>query len=56
MLRQIWESGYGLGPMLWSPMSEIPAIGRNSIYIWTLAAFVVFQVPTALSVNIGMFL
>lgn len=24
-------AGYGLGPMLWSPMSEIPAIGRNPV-------------------------
>lgn len=24
-------AGYGLGPMLWSPLSEIPAIGRNPI-------------------------
>lgn len=24
-------AGYGLGPMLWSPMSEIPSIGRNPV-------------------------
>ena len=46
--------GYALGPMLWSPMSEIPQIGRGPIYIGTLALFVVLQVPTALATNFGM--
>lgn len=40
-------AGYGLGPMLWSPMSEIPAIGRNPVYIGTLLVFVALQAPTA---------
>ena len=48
--------GYALGPMLWAPMSEIPQIGRNPVYIGTLLLFVVLQVPTALSVNFGMLL
>lgn len=52
----LFVAGYGLGPMLWSPMSEIPAVGRNPIYIGTLAFFVALQVPTALSVNFGMLL
>jgi len=37
-------------------MSEIPQIGRNPIYMGTLLFFVLFQVPTALSVNFGMLL
>ena len=48
--------GYALGPMVWAPMSEIPQIGRNPIYIGTLFFFVVLQVPTALSTNFGMLL
>jgi len=40
-------AGYGLGPMLWSPLSEIPAIGRNPVYIGTLIVFVALQAPTA---------
>jgi MFS transporter, DHA1 family, multidrug resistance protein len=48
--------GYALGPMLWSPMSEVPQVGRNPIYISTLALFVVLQVPTALATNFGMLL
>ncbi|KAK6087022.1 multidrug resistance protein [Seiridium cupressi] len=52
----LFVAGYGLGPMLWSPMSEIPQTGRNPIYIITLALFVVLQVPTALTTNFGMLL
>lgn len=37
-------------------MSEIPQIGRNPVYIITLAVFVILQVPTALAVNFGMLL
>ena len=37
--------GYAIGPMLWSPMSEIPRMGRNTIYIMTLAAFLLLKLP-----------
>jgi DHA1 family multidrug resistance protein-like MFS transporter len=40
---------YGLGPMLWSPLSEIPAIGRNPIYIATMLIFVILIIPAALT-------
>ena len=46
-------AGYGLGPMLFSPMSEIPAIGRNPVYIGTLLVFVALQAPTARVNSIG---
>ncbi|KAI9685985.1 MAG: hypothetical protein M1822_003968 [Bathelium mastoideum] len=52
----LFVAGYGVGPMLWSPMSEIPFVGRNPVYILTLLVFVVFQVPTALATNFGMLL
>ena len=42
---------YGIGPMLWSPLSEIPAIGRNPPYLITFAIFVILLVPTALVDN-----
>ncbi|EER33594.1 benomyl/methotrexate resistance protein [Candida tropicalis MYA-3404] len=45
--------GYGLGPMIFSPMSENAIFGRTSIYIVTLAIFVILQVPTALVKNIA---
>jgi len=37
-------------------MSEIPQFGRNPIYIGTLLVFVLFQIPTALSINFAMLL
>ncbi|KAL8829742.1 MAG: hypothetical protein Q9191_001835 [Dirinaria sp. TL-2023a] len=48
--------GYGLGVMVWSPMSEAIRIGRKPVYIVTLLVFVGLQAGTALAVNIGMLL
>lgn len=42
---------HAFGPMLWSPLSEWPAIGRNPPYIFTQGMFVVISVPTALVDN-----
>ncbi|KAF2002849.1 benomyl/methotrexate resistance protein [Amniculicola lignicola CBS 123094] len=52
----LYVAGYGLGPMVWAPMSEIPYIGRNPVYIATLFVFVMFQIPTAMASNFGMLL
>ncbi|EUC27991.1 hypothetical protein COCCADRAFT_110310 [Bipolaris zeicola 26-R-13] len=52
----LYVAGYGLGPILWSPMSEIPQIGRLWVYIITLLFFVLLQLPTVFSVNFGMLL
>ncbi|KAI5963812.1 MDR1 [Candida pseudojiufengensis] len=46
---------YGLGPIVWSPMSENAIFGRSSIYIVTLFIFVILQIPTALVDNIAGF-
>ena len=43
-----------VGPMFWSPLSEMPYIGRMPIYLFTLFLYVVLQVPTALASNFGM--
>ena len=43
--------GYGLGPMIFSPMSEIPLFGRNLPYISSFALFTILSVPTALVNN-----
>ncbi|THG98486.1 hypothetical protein EW026_g3708 [Hermanssonia centrifuga] len=48
--------GYGVGPMFLSPLSEIPQLGRTTVYIVSLLIFVVLQVPTALSKNLGALL
>ncbi|KAI0299341.1 MFS transporter [Multifurca ochricompacta] len=50
----LFVAGYGIGPMLWSPLSEMPYIGRMPIYLFTLFLYVVLQVPTALSTSFGM--
>lgn len=42
---------YGMGPMLWSPLSEMPSIGRNPPYVITYALFAILIVPTALIEN-----
>ncbi|KAK5164954.1 GTPase-activating protein [Saxophila tyrrhenica] len=52
----LFVAGYGVGPMLWSPMSEIPQVGRNPVYILTLVVFVAFQPGVALAKNFGMML
>ncbi|KAH8681320.1 major facilitator superfamily domain-containing protein [Xylariales sp. PMI_506] len=43
--------GYGVGPLVFSPMSELPSIGRNPVYIWTMFLFVIISIPTALVQN-----
>lgn len=43
--------GYGVGPLIFSPLSEIPRIGRNPVYIITMFLFVVLSIPTALVGN-----
>ncbi|KAK9474971.1 major facilitator superfamily domain-containing protein [Dipodascopsis tothii] len=47
---------YGLGPMILSPLSENPIIGRTNIYIISLFIFVVLEVPVALSKNLASLL
>lgn len=47
----LYVLGYGIGPLLFSPLSEIPAFGRNLPYIPTFAIFTILCVPTALVHN-----
>jgi len=35
----LYVAGYGLGPIIWSPLSEIPQVGRLWVYIGTLCKF-----------------
>ena len=49
----LYVLGYGVGPLIFSPMSEIPSIGRNPPYIVTFGIFVILCVPAALVDNIG---
>ncbi|KAJ5604413.1 hypothetical protein N7510_009567 [Penicillium lagena] len=43
----LYVLGYGTGPLIFSPMSEIPIIGRNPVYIVTMFLFVIISIPTA---------
>jgi MFS transporter, DHA1 family, multidrug resistance protein len=49
----LYVIGYGVGPLLFAPLSEIPAIGRNAPYIYTYIIFVALCVATALVNNFG---
>lgn len=42
--------------MLWSPMSEMPKLGRSGIFFWTLLCFILLQLPTGFATNMPMFL
>lgn len=50
----VW--GYGLGPMVLSPITEVARIGRNWPYVASIGLFVIMQVPTALCNNVAGFL
>lgn len=47
----IYVVGYGVGPLIWAPLSEIPAIGRNLVYAPTFFLFVILSIPTAVVDN-----
>ncbi|KAK3716829.1 hypothetical protein LTR37_006179 [Vermiconidia calcicola] len=48
----LYVLAYGLGPLLFSPLSEIPSIGRNPPYIISFGIFVILSIPTALVNNV----
>ncbi|KAL3440189.1 major facilitator superfamily domain-containing protein [Aspergillus insuetus] len=52
----VFVLGYGLGPMIWSPLSELPNIGRSPTYVLTLVVFVFFQFAVIYAKNFGMLL
>lgn len=47
----LYVLAYGIGPLIFSPLSEIPIIGRNPPYMITMGIFVILCVPTALVDN-----
>lgn len=49
LVLALYVLGYGIGPLLWSPLSEIPSIGRNPPYMATFGIFVILCIPTALT-------
>ncbi|KAI9703032.1 MAG: hypothetical protein M1820_006023 [Bogoriella megaspora] len=49
----LYVVAYGIGPLLFAPLSEIPAIGRNPIYIATYMVFVALTLAASLVDNFG---
>lgn len=49
----LYVLGYGLGPIIFSPLSEIASVGRQQIYIITFFCFAMFQIGCATVDNIG---
>ena len=50
----VW--GYGIGPMVLSPLTEVARIGRNWPYVISIGLFVIMQIPTALCNNVAGFM
>lgn len=42
--------------MIWSPLSELPTVGRSPIYLFTLLAFVILNFGVLYVKNFGMLL
>ncbi|KAL8945582.1 MAG: hypothetical protein Q9222_007891, partial [Ikaeria aurantiellina] len=47
----LYVLAYGIGPLFFSPLSEIPLIGRNPIYMTTFFLFTILSIPTSLVKN-----
>jgi DHA1 family multidrug resistance protein-like MFS transporter len=43
----LYVLAYGVGPLLWAPLCEIPIVGRNLVYVLTFFLFFVVSFPTA---------
>ncbi|OBT91980.1 hypothetical protein VE01_09948 [Pseudogymnoascus verrucosus] len=47
----LYVLAYGMGPLVFSPLSEIPRIGRSPVYLVTMFIFTIISIPTALVNN-----
>lgn len=47
----LYVLAYGIGPLLFAPLSEIPVIGRSPVYAASMAIFVIISIPTPLVNN-----
>ncbi|CAO1627203.1 unnamed protein product [Parajaminaea phylloscopi] len=45
----LYVLAYGAGPLVFTPLSEIPAVGRNPLYMVAFLLFTVLCIPTALA-------
>lgn len=57
---ELWLSlyvlAYGVGPMIFGPLTEIPAVGRNPVYFFSFIIFFALSFPTAVVSDFGGFL
>lgn len=53
VLRTLADSVF-IGPMVWSPLSELPAVGRSPTYVLTMVVFVFMQFAVIYATNFGM--
>ncbi|KAH9215286.1 major facilitator superfamily domain-containing protein [Leptodontidium sp. 2 PMI_412] len=44
----LYVLAYGVGPLLWAPLSEIPIVGRNPVYAVTFSLFLLILIPTSI--------
>ena len=49
----LYVLAYGIGPLLFAPLSELPSVGRNPVYTVTFILFVILCVPTAMVDSFG---
>ena len=47
----LYVLAYGMGPLIFAPLSEIPVVGRSPVYAITMFIFVILSIPTALVKN-----
>ncbi|KAM0792067.1 hypothetical protein ACM66B_004772 [Microbotryomycetes sp. NB124-2] len=51
LVTSMFLLGFGTGPMLWAPLSEM--FGRRPLFIVTFLGFAIFQIPCALTPTFG---
>jgi MFS transporter, DHA1 family, multidrug resistance protein len=47
----LYVLAYGIGPLIFAPLSEIPVIGRSPVYLVTFLIFTIVSLPAALVNN-----
>jgi DHA1 family multidrug resistance protein-like MFS transporter len=52
LVLSMYVLGYGIGPMIFSPLSEMPMVGRNAPY---MISFAIFIIMTAIGSGINNF-
>jgi DHA1 family multidrug resistance protein-like MFS transporter len=51
LVLSMYVLGYGTGPLFFSPLSEIPVLGRSFPYVVSYSLFLILSIPAALVNN-----